>query len=236
MMATVEIIILLLATVAAVALAAQRLKVPVPILMVLVGLLLGFIPHLPRVRLDPDLVFLFFLPPLLYPAALFTSWRDFHANLRPISLLAVGLVLFTTIGIGFLAHYFIPELPLAAAFALGAIISPPDAIAATAIAERLHVPQRIVAILEGESLVNDASALVAYRVAVAAVVGGSFSLARAGIWVLLATVGGVLIGLAVGWVVAMVQKRLDDPPIQITISLLTPFAAYLPSERLGISG
>src|SRR5260221_1659054 len=133
MTGVVEIFVVLLLAVAVFALVARKLHIPYPILFLIGGLLIGWIPRLPKVHLDPDLVFLFFLPPLLYPAALFTSWRDFHANLRPISLLAVGLVLFTTIGIGFLAHYFIPELPLAAAFTLGAIISPPDSISATAI-------------------------------------------------------------------------------------------------------
>src|SRR5205807_3061734 len=125
--------------VSALALLSRKLPIPYPILLVLGGLALALIPGLPRVRLDPDLVFIFFLPPLLYPAALFTSWRDFRANLRPISLLAVGLVLFTTVVVGYLAHYLI-GLPLAAGFVLGAIVSPPDAIAATAITERLSVP------------------------------------------------------------------------------------------------
>src|SRR6266478_7820603 len=161
----IEVILGLLAAVAGLALLGKRLPVPLPILLVIGGLMLGLIPGLPRVALDPDLVFVFILPPLLYPAALFTSWRDFRANLRPILLLAVGLVLFTTASVGFLAHHFIQDLPLAAAFVLGAIISPPDAISATAIAQRLRVPRRIVTILEGESLVNDATALVAYRLA-----------------------------------------------------------------------
>src|SRR5216684_4128892 len=170
-----EIIVLLFAAVAGLAVVARKLALPYPVVLVLAGLALSFIPHLPQVRLDPNLVFFFFLPPLIYPAALFTSWRDFRANLRPILLLAIGLVLFTTIAVGWLAHYFIEGFPLAAGFVLGAIVSPPDAIAATAIAERLRVPRRIVAILEGESLVNDATALVAFRLAVAAVVTGSFS-------------------------------------------------------------
>src|SRR6266481_1116048 len=146
-----EIFVGLLLTVAVLALVARKLTIPYPILFVIGGLLLGLIPRLPKVRLDPEFVFLFFLPPLLFPAALFTSWRDFRANLRPISLLAVGLVLFTTATVGWLAHHFIPDLPLAAGFVLGAIISPPDAIAAAAIAERLRIPRRIVTILEGES-------------------------------------------------------------------------------------
>src|SRR5436853_5822144 len=180
MTGVVEIFVGLLLAVSVLALLARKLHIPYPILFVIGGLLLGLIPKLPKVRLDPELVFLFFLPPLLYPAALFTSWRDFRANLRPISLLAVGLVLFTTVLVGLLAHYLIPGLPLAAGFVLGAIVSPPDAIAATSIAERLHVPSRIVTILEGESLINDATALVAYRFAIAAVLTGSFSFGQAG--------------------------------------------------------
>src|SRR5262249_36005848 len=152
MLHLIEVIMGLLVAVAGLALLSRKIPVPYPILLVLGGLLLGLIPGLPRVRLNPELVFLVFLPPLLYPAALFTSWRDFRANLRPISLLAVGLVLFTTISVGLLAHYFIQDLPLGAGFVLGAIVSPPDAIAAAAIAERLRVPRRIVTVLEGESL------------------------------------------------------------------------------------
>jgi monovalent cation/hydrogen antiporter len=193
------------------------------------------IPKLPRVRLNPELVFLFFLPPLLYPAALFTSWRDFRSNLRPIGLLAIGLVLFTTVSVAYLAHYFM-DLPLAAGFVLGAIISPPDAIAATAIADRLQVPRRIVTILEGESLVNDATALVAYRFAVVAVVSGSFSLGHASIQFFVVGIGGTLVGLAVGWLAEQFHKRVDDAPIEITVSLLTPFVAYLAAERFGLSG
>src|SRR3989442_6355246 len=230
-----EIFVGLLLAVAVLALVARKLTVPYPILFVMGGLLLGLIPKLPKVRLDPELVFLFVLPPLLYPAALFTSWRDFRANLRPISLLAIGLVLFTTVAVAYLAHYFM-DLPLAAGFVLGAIISPPDAIAAAAIADRLKVPRRIVTILEGDSLVNDATALVAYRFAVVAVTTGSFSLARAGGQFFIVGIGGILIGLAVGWLAERFHKRVDDAPIEITVSLLTPFAAYLPAERLGVSG
>ena len=230
-----EIFVGLLIAVAVLALLARRLHIPYPILFVLGGLLLGLIPKLPKVRLDPELVFLFFLPPLLFPAALFTSWRDFRYNIRPISLLAIGLVLFTTVAVAWLAHYFM-NLPLAAGFVLGAIVSPPDAIAATAIADRLHIPRRIVTILEGESLVNDATALVAYRFAVAAVATGSFSLARAGSEFVAAGLGGILIGVAVGWLAAQFHKRVEDAPIEITVSLLTPFVAYLAAERIGTSG
>ncbi len=231
----VEIFVGLLLAVAVLALLARRLHIPYPIFFVIGGLLIGLIPGLPKVRLDPQLVFLFFLPPLLYPAALFTSWRDFRANLRPISLLAIGLVLFTTATVAWLALYFF-NLPLAVGFVLGAIISPPDAIAATAIAERLNVPRRIVTVLEGESLLNDATALIAYRFAVVAVATGSFSLAQAGVQFLLVGIGGILVGLAVGWLAEWFHRRVDDAPIEITVSLLTPFVAYLPAERLGVSG
>lgn len=230
-----EIFVGLLLAVAVLALVARKLTIPYPILFVVGGLLLGLIPGLPIVRLDPELVFLFVLPPLLFPAALFTSWRDFRANLRPISLLAFGLVLFTTVTVALLAHFFM-GLPLSAGFVLGAIISPPDAIAATAIAKHLRIPRRIVTILEGESLVNDATALVAYRFAVLAMATGSFSLARAGGQFFIVAIGGVLLGLAIGWLAAQFHKRVEDAPIEITVSLLTPFAAYLAAERLGVSG
>jgi Na+/H+ antiporter len=232
----VEILLGLLLAIAVIALLARRLRIPYPILFVIGGLLLAVIPGLPSIRLDPHLVFLLFLPPILFPAALFTSWRDFRANLRAISLLAVGLVLFTTTTVGYLAHYFIPDLSLAAGFVLGAIVSPPDAVAATAIAKRLKLPRRIVTILEGESLVNDATALVAYRFAVLAVVTGSFSLPRASGQFFLVGIGGILIGLVVGWLAELFHRRVDDPPIEITVSILTPFVAYLPAERLGVSG
>src|SRR5258706_970093 len=236
MMNIIEVVFGLLAAVAALALLARKLSIPYPILLVLGGVLLGLVPGLPRVRLNPELVFLFFLPPLLYPAALFMPWRDFRANLRPISLLAVGLVLFTIVAVGLLAHYFIPDLPLAAGFVLGAIISPPDAIAASAIAERLSVPRRIITILEGESLVNDATALVAFRFGVATVVTSAFSLAHASGQFFIVGIGGILVGVVVGFLTVWIQKQIDDPPVEITISLLTPFAAYLPAEQLGVSG
>jgi CPA1 family monovalent cation:H+ antiporter len=235
MMQIVDIFVVLLLSVAIIALLARKLHIPYPILFVIGGLLIGWLPGLPKIQLNSDLVFLFFMPPLLYPAAALTSWRDFRANLRPISFLAVGLVLFTIVIVAWLAHHFM-KLPLAAGFVLGAVISPPDAIAATAIAARLNLPRRIVTILEGESLVNDATALIAYRFAVAAVFTGAFSLANAGVQFFLVSAGGILIGLLVGWLAVQFHKRVDDAPIEITVSLLTPFVAYLPAERLGVSG
>jgi CPA1 family monovalent cation:H+ antiporter len=230
-----EIICTLLIVVAALAMLAKKVAMPYPVLLVIGGLALGFVPGLPAVQLEPDTVFLLLLPPLLYPAAVSTSWRDFRANLSPISLLAIGLVLFTTAFVAVVAHA-LTGLPWPAAFVLGAIVSPTDAVAATAITDRLRVPRRIVTILDGESLVNDATALVAYRFALAAMMSGSFSLSQAGVRFVLVALGGTAIGLAVGWLAARLQRRLDDPHIQITISLLTPFAAYIPAERLQVSG
>lgn len=231
----IDLVLGLLIGVAVLSALARKAQIPGAIVLVVGGALFGLIPELPPVHLEPDLVFLFFLPPLLYPAALFTSWRDFLANLRPISLLAVGLVLFTTAVIAWLAHVLI-GLPLAAGFVLGAIISPPDAVAATAITQRLRVPRRIITILEGESLVNDATALVAFRFAVAAVVSGGFSWTDAGVKFLLVAAGGIVIGLAIGNAVSRIHARLDDPPIQVTISLLTPYAAFVSADRLEVSG
>ena len=154
-----EVVVILFALVATLVIIARKLAIPYPIFLVVGGLALGFVPHLPEVKLNPAIVLYFFLPPLLYPAALFTSWRDFRRNLRPILLLAIGLVLFTMVAIAYVAHTLIPNLPWAAAFALGAIVSPPDAIAATSVIRKLLVPHQIETILEGESLVNDATAL-----------------------------------------------------------------------------
>ena len=216
--------------------AARLLQVPYPIFLVLGGGALGFVPGVPDLRLDPDLVLLIFLPPLLYSAAFFASLRELRRNVRPISLLATGLVLVTCGAVAVVAHALIDGLSWGAAFVLGAIVSPTDPVAATAIARRIGVPPRVVHIVEGESLINDATALVAYRVAVAAVVTGSFSLMDAGGRFLLGAVGGVAVGLAVGYAVAYVRGRLDDPPVEITISILTAYLAYLPAEELGFSG
>jgi monovalent cation/hydrogen antiporter len=231
-----EPVVLLLVVVAGLVVVANKLKIPYPVLLVLGGLALSFVPFLPVIRLDPNLVLFFFLPPLLYPAALFTSWRDFRRNLRPILFLAIGLVLLTMTVVAWVAHSFIAGLPWAATFALGAIVSPPDAEAAEAMLKHLRVPVRIQAVLGGESLVNDATALVTYQFAVAAMVTGQFSLGAASLRFVLAGAGGVALGLIVGVVMRWVQSRLDDPPVQITVSLLTPFAAYLLAERLYFSG
>ena len=232
----IELVFVLLFLATGLAVLARRIGIPYPILLVLGGLLLGFVPGLPRVELAPDLVFLLFLPPILFGAGYFTSIRDFKANLRPIGLLAVGLVLVTTAAVAIAAHALVPGLGWAPAFALGAIVAPPDAIAATAIFQRLGVPRRIVVILEGESLVNDATALVLYRTAVAVAVGGSFSLVDASANLVIAAIGGIAVGVAVGWAVGRLMSKLDDPVFSIVISFLAPVATYLPAERLGFSG
>ena len=192
-----EIVILLLGVVLALTTIAQKIVIPYPILLVIGGLCLGMLPGLPTVNLSPDLVFLVFLPPILWAAAYFTSWRDFRDNLRPISLLAVGLVLATTAAIAFVARILLPGMGWAEAIALGAIVSPPDAVSATAIGRRLRIPRRVVTILEGESLVNDATALILYRAAVGAAVWGtaSFSLGEALFEFVFAAVAGVAIGI-----------------------------------------
>src|SRR3954447_5650922 len=223
-----QTVVFLFTLVAVLVLVARRIAVPYPVLLVLGGLALSLVPHLPQMRLQPDVVLYFFLPALLYPAALFTSWRDFRRNLRPILLLAIGLVLATMLAVAWIAHSIVPALPWAAAFALGAIVSPPDAVAATAIIRRLAVPHRIQVILEGESLVNDATALVALQFAIAALLTGTFSPAYAAGRFVWAAAGGIGIGLLVGVAMRWVQSHLDNPPIQITFSLLTPFIAYLP--------
>jgi len=232
---TIELVLGLLLAVAGLALLARKLQIAYPILFVIGGLLLGFVPGLPVLHVDPQLVFVLFLPPLLYPAAFFTPWREFRSNLSPILWLAIGLVLFTTVVVAWFAHWFI-GFPLAAGFVLGAIISPPDAIAATAITQTLRVPRRIIAILDGESLVNDATSFTTYRFAVAAAVTGAFSLAEAGTMFVVVVIGGIIVGLAVGLVAASVQRRLDDPPVQTTLSLLTPYVAYLAAESVHVSG
>ena len=235
-MNALELILVLLVVAAALAVAAERLKVPYPILLVLGGLGLAFVPGLPAVKIDPELVLLLFLPPLLYAAAWFTSWRDFAANTRPITLLAVGLVVVTTTAVAWIAHAVIPGMTWPVAFVLGAIVSPPDAVAATAVTQRLKVPRRIVTILDGESLVNDATGLVAYRFALAAVATGSFSFTHAAGRFAVVAAGGVLVGLAVGWLVAQIHRRMEDFQLETVITLLTPYAAYIPAEHLGVSG
>jgi Na+/H+ antiporter len=221
---------------AALVVAATFTDVPYPILFVVGGIAVGFVPGIPDVQLNPDLVLVIVLPPLLYSASFFSSLRDLRANLRPISLLSIGLVGATTFAVAAIAHAVIDGLSWEAAVVLGAVVSPTDPVAATAIAQRLNVPRRVVTIVEGESLINDATALILYRFAIAAVVTGTFSLTDAGLEFVGNAAGGIAIGLAAGWVVAQVRRRLDDAPTEITISLMTAYFAYLPAVALDVSG
>jgi monovalent cation/hydrogen antiporter len=232
----VELILILLATSVVLAIGAERLRLPFPIVLVVGGVVLAFGSGLPRVAIPPELVLVIFLPPLLFAAAWFTSWRDFAAHLRSIGLLAIGLVVATTVGVAAVAHALIPGMPWAVAFVLGAIVSPPDAVAATAVMQRLHVPPRLVTVLEGESLVNDATGLVAFQVALAAVLSGGFSASHALGRFAIVAVGGIAFGLVVGWLVAAVHRRLDDFLIETVISLITAYVAYIPAEHIGVSG
>jgi monovalent cation/hydrogen antiporter len=229
-----ELLALLIALGALLALS-PTLRLPLPILLVAGGVVLGFIPGLPDVALPPDLVLVAVLPPLLYSGAFFTSLRDLRVNRRPISLLALGLVAATMGTVAVVAHDWI-GLPWAVAFTLGAVVSPTDALAATDIASRLGAPRRLVSIIEGESLVNDGTALVLYKAALGAALGATFSLLDTSGRVVLNVVGGIAIGLAVGWVVRQVRKRVDDPPVEIAIAVLSGYLAYLPAAAAGVSG
>jgi len=241
------ILALLLIFVFGLGLLARRLAIPYPILFVIGGLFIGYIPDLPHIKLDPDMIFFIVLPPLLYIQALNTSWRDFCNELRPILLLAIGLVIVTTLSIAYFAHWLIPDFPagsgpfpLAAGIVLGAIISPPDSIAVAAIAERLGLPRRTTTTLEGESLVNDATSLVIFQMAMVAILKPGAH-ADIDVWAvghfLYVALGGIALGVGVGWVIARVQRHIvdDGPEILLTMSLLTPFASYLAGQALHVS-
>lgn len=235
-MSVVEVSLIALALVVALATLADRLGVPYPILFLIGGIGLGFVPGLPRVSIDPSILFLLFIPPLVFATGWHTSWRDFRLNLWPIFLLSVGLVLFTIVVVALVAHLVIGGLSWPAAFVLGAIVSATDPVAATAIAERLHLPSSIVTILEGEGAGNDAASLVAYRAAVAATVTGVFAFAPAMLHGILATVGGIAIGLVVALIADWIQRHLHNPPIEAALTLVIPFVAYIPADQLGLSG
>jgi len=235
-MQSAQLVLALLIAVAALVTIARRLGIAYPIFLVIGGLALGLVPGTPRVGIDPDLIFLVVLPPLLYIASFSTPLRSLRANLGSIGSLAIGLVVASALAAGAVAHALMPGMPWAVAIALGAIVAPPDEIAATAIAARLAVPRRIVTILEGESLLNDATALTIYGIAIAVAVGGAFRPSTGVLTFAGALVGGTAIGLAVGFVIGQVRERIEDTPVEITISLLTPYAAFLPAQQLGASG
>jgi Na+/H+ antiporter len=232
-----ELAVILLAAAAALRVLAGRLNIPHPILLVFGGLALAAIPGLPRIGLEPETLFLLFVPPLLYLTAFTTSLRDFRAQLGPIARYGTVVVLLTIAAVAAVAHALLPEITWPAAFVLGAIVSPPDPVAAVAVMRKLGAPRRIMTLLEGEGLVNDATALVAYRIGVAAVVTGAFSPGRAALQFLITGAGGAAVGLGIGWLIGQVRRRTPKFPIvENTISLLTPFLAYIPADWLGLSG
>jgi Na+/H+ antiporter len=235
MILTIQILVLLLAVVAAVAVVAARVEIPQAILLVLTGVILALIPGLPTVELAPELVLLLVLPPVIYSSAVAMSWREFRFNLRPISLLAVGCVVFTTVAVAAATHWVL-GLAWPVGFVLGAIVSPPDAVAPLSIARRMQLPRRILVILEGEGLANDATALILYRFAVAAVSAGVFSFPHAAGMFAAIVAGEILWGIGVGWLMLRLRRWAHDPRIEITLSILTPFLAYWPPEHLGGSG
>jgi CPA1 family monovalent cation:H+ antiporter len=236
-MSVIALVLVLFAATAGLRLLADRAGVPLPTLLVLGGLCLAFIPELPHLALDPETIFLIFIPPLLFWAALTTSLRDLKRNLRSITLLAVWLVLATMFVVAVVVHALLPELPWAVCFVLGAIVSPPDAVAVTASTRRLSLPRDMLVILEGESLVNDATALVAYQIALAAVVSGTFSVSHAGVELLFTGAGGIAVGLTTGWCVGWVRQHMTrSSVVENTLSLLSPFIAFIPANELGCSG
>jgi len=229
------VLLFLLVAVAGMLVIAPALRVPYPIVLVVGGVIVGFLPRMPELELPPDLVLVAVLPPLLYAGTFFTSLHELKLNMRPLGLLAVGLVIATTVIVAVVAHATIDDLGWSSAFVLGAIVSPTDPIAATSIARRFGVPRRLVTIIEGESLINDGTALVAYRFAVVAVVSGSFSFWHAGLEFLYAVFGGIAIGLGVGWLIRQLRRRLDNPPLEITIALLSGYLAFIPAELVHAS-
>lgn len=236
-MSQIELVLALMLAVVMLATLAERIKIPYPVVLVIGGLVLGALPQLPNVELDPDTVFLLFLPPALFSASLGTDWPRFRDELRPIFALAVNLVLTTMGGVAVVAFAVMSHMSWDVAFVLGAVVSPPDAVATLAIVKRLNVPRQLITILEGESLINDVTALIAYRYAVAAVVTGTFSIWHAGFdFVTSALIGfavGVVVSLVISWII---EHLVDDPTIANVISCLAPVAAYFPAEHLHASG
>ncbi|CAH0210402.1 Na+/H+ antiporter [Roseomonas sp. CECT 9278] len=235
-MSLLHVLLALMAACVGFALVARRVKLPYPVVLVLGGMALAFIPGMPEIELDPEFALAFFLPPLLQVSAIRTDWAAFRTSLRPILLLAVGAVLFTALCIAAAVKLMIPGFPWAAAIALGAIVAPPDAVAAGAVLQKLRLPRRIVTVLEGESLINDATALVLYRFAVLATMAGTFSWSQAGLTFLVVAVGGALVGWAVGRLVVLASARLQDTLLETAASFIACYAAFFGAEALHLSG
>src|SRR5262247_1366827 len=232
---TIQILLVLLAVLVAAALIARRLHTAPSIVLVLAGVALALVPGLPRIELAPEFVLLVILPPLIYSAGVAMSWREFRFNLRPISLLAFGCVIFTTCAVATAAHYGL-GLPWAVGFLIGAIVAPPDVVAPLAIARPLGLPRRLLVVLEGEGLANDATALILYRFAVAAAATGAFSLPEAAGTFTLIVVGEIIYGIAVGWLSLRLRQWAHEPRVEITLSLMTPYLAFWVPEHVGGSG
>src|SRR5712691_1657739 len=230
-MVLLQVVLFLMMCAVALGWVARHFKFPYPIALVIGGALLGFVPRLPQLQFDPQFLLVLVLPPILYQAALLTSWHEFKANIRPIGLLAIGLVIATTLAVGATLKLLIPDIPWSAAFVLGAIVSPPDVAAATSILSRLNIPRNVVTVLEGESLVNDASGLVIYKFAVATVLTGVFSLWQASL-----AVGGVAIGFVMGRLFVFIHRYLGDAFIEVLTTLAVPYVAYIFAESLHVSG
>lgn len=233
----IELVLVLLAVAGPLQILARRLTVPFPSLLVLGGLALAFVPGLPRIDRDPELVFFIFVPPLLYWTSLTTSYRELRDLVGPVARLSTALVLITMAAVAMVVHTLIPDFTWASAFLLGAIVAPPDPIAPSAVLRPLGIPQEITTVLEGEGLFNDATAIVAYRIALSAALIGTFSPADAGLRLVLAGAGGIIIGIAAGWAIVFARHRIRHfPMVENTLSLLSPFIAYIPAEAVGASG
>ena len=235
-MSLAETLLILAVICVTLSLLAQKLNAPYAVMLVLGGMAVAFVPQIPDFRLDPEFALAFFLPPLLQAGAWRTDWAEFRRRLDAILLLAIGAVLFTAACIAVVTRWLLPDLPWAAAIALGAIVAPPDAVAAAAVLKRLRMPRGIVSVLEGESLINDAASLVLYRLAVGALVAGQFSMTQAGLSFLGTGLGGLLIGYALGRAALWVMPRLEDSTLQIALSFLLAFATYLLAESFHASG
>src|SRR3954471_18219507 len=235
MEAKFQIFLILLAVLAGAALLARRFNVAPAILLLLSGIALAFVPGLPPLELPPELVLLVVLPPLIYSASVAMSWREFKHSLRLITLLSVGCVIFTACAVATATHYLI-QLPCSVGFLLGAIVAPPDVVAPLAIARKLGLPRRVLVVLEGEGLANDATALILYRFAVAAISTGMFSLPKAAGTFIVIVAGEVLFGAAVGWLSLRLRRLAREPRAEIVLSLMTPYVAFLVPEHLGGSG
>jgi monovalent cation/hydrogen antiporter len=232
-----KIVVFIMAILISLTAIANKRKLPYPILLVAAGLIIGFVPQLPNLALDPDVVFVIILPPILYDAASKTSWLEFRTSIRPISALAITLVFFTMLIVAVTAHYLIPGFSWPLAFVLGAVVSPPDAVAASGIIKGLGLNKKVITILEGESLVNDASALIAYRYAVTSVATGTFIFWQAGLQFLIVAGIGVLTGIVTGYLFVIAHKKIDNNPVvETSLTLLAPFVSYLAAEHFHMSG